>query len=149
MKKLILERLLLFLNRKLFNKGMLISYMKKIIILILVIIFLTSCSIKEDLDDSKFEEISGNYYVKYENGVLEYNALIEKPTPCHKIIKDEKIMESYPIQVVVDLNIKSSDEICIQVISEEKIEGIINTGHKPGSFTIRLNDEIVYSTNLR
>jgi len=39
--------------------------------------------------------------------------------------------------------------MCIQVISEETVEGTINTGHKPGSFTIRFNDEIVYSTSLK
>ena len=122
--------------------------MKRIILLIFVLIFLTSCSVKENIDDSQFEETSGNYYIKYENGVLNYKAIVEKPTPCYKIIKDEKIMESYPIQISVDLTLQSSDEICIQVISKEMIEGKINTGHKPGSFTIKLNDEIVYSTNL-
>jgi len=123
--------------------------MKKIVLLTFVLIFLTSCSIKEKVDNSQFEETSGNYYVKYKSGILNYKATIEKPTPCYKIKKDEKVMESYPVQVAVDLTLQSSDEICIQVISEEIVEGAVNTGHKPGSFTIRLDGEVVYFTNLK
>jgi hypothetical protein len=36
-----------------------------------------------------------------------------------------------------------------QVISEETVEGKINTGNKPGSFTRRLNDEVIYSTDFK
>ena len=104
---------------------------------------------KCQINDSLFEETSGNLYVKYDNGILNYKITVEKPTPCYKIIKDERIMESYPVQVAVDLTLESSDEMCVQVISEEIVEGTINTGHKPGSFTMRFNDEVVYSTNLR
>jgi len=123
--------------------------MKNIIFLILVLIFLSSCSVKENIGDSKFEETSGDYYIRYESGILNYKATIEKPTPCYKIKKDEKVMESYPVQVAVDLTLQSSDEICIQVISEEIVEGAVNTGQKPGSFIIRLDGEVVYFTNLK
>lgn len=122
--------------------------MKKIFILLfLALIFLTACS-KEKIDDSRFEETTENVYVKYENGMLSYKITIEKPTPCHIIVKDEKVMESYPVQVAVDLTFQSSNEICIQIISKETVEGEIYTGNKPGSFEIKLNELIVYSTNF-
>ena len=65
--------------------------------------------------------------------------------------KEERIMESYPVQIAVDISlIESSPEImCIQVIDEEFVEGTINIGHKPGSFTINLDGENLYSTNLK
>ena len=37
--------------------------MKKIVLLTFVLIFLTSCSIKEKVDNSQFEETSGNYNI--------------------------------------------------------------------------------------
>ena len=102
-------------------------------------------------DDTSFEETEGNYYVKYENGIIEYKITIEKPTPCYDVSSDEMIMESYPVQVVVDISLEEppTDIACIQVIEEEVIEGTMNIGHKPGSFAINLDGEIVYSTNLK
>lgn len=122
--------------------------MKRVIFIIFALIFIISCSQKSEDSDLPFEETIENVYVKYENGMLSYKITIEKPTPCYKIIKNERVMESYPVQVYVDISIESSDEICIQVIAEETVKGTINIGYKPGSFAIRLNENIIYSTNL-
>jgi hypothetical protein len=88
-------------------------------------------------------------YINYENGILNYKITIEKPTPCHTIKKEEIIMESYPVQVIVDLTLESSEGMCAQVITEEIVEGTMNIGHKPGSFNIILDEEIIYSSNLK
>ena len=118
----------------------------------MVLLFISACSTQSLLDDS-FEDD----YVKYENGILEYRITVEKPTPCHTIEKEEIIMESYPVQIIVDIEIKSQTfpnkpglefMPCIQVIDEEVVEGTINIGHKPGSFVIRVNGEDIHFTNL-
>ena len=116
----------------------------KRIILIIALVFLSACSVQE-IDES-FEDD----YIKYENGILEYKIEITKPTPCYEIKKEEIIMESYPVQIIIDINLvePSPEIICIQVIEEELVEGRMEIGHKPGSFTIKLNNEVLHSTNL-
>tara|TARA_Y100000034_G_C6765391_1_gene341150 strand:- start:40 stop:450 length:411 start_codon:yes stop_codon:yes gene_type:complete len=132
---------------------------KLIITLILALFFISACSVQDPIepiveepkeptiDNSTFEDD----IIKYEEGILEYKIKITKPTPCHTINKEELVMESYPVQVAIDLNIENySPNIgCIQVLEEEVIEGIMDIGHKPGSFIIKLNNEIIYSTNLK
>ncbi len=47
---------------------------------------------------------------------------IDLPTPCHRLIHDVLIRESYPEQVVVQLTTQSNSEICAQVIAPTKFE---------------------------
>ena len=120
--------------------------MKRIIFLffVLSLVFLTSCN-EEDI----FKENKGDYHIKYEEGIITYSVRIQKPTPCHTLTKDEIIMESYPVQVLIDLTSEPSNNLCAQVISYETIEGEIDVGHKPSSFTIKLDNKLIYSTDLK
>tara|TARA_Y100000034_G_C6878711_1_gene402284 strand:+ start:878 stop:1231 length:354 start_codon:yes stop_codon:yes gene_type:complete len=116
--------------------------MKKIL-LILLLVFLTACS-----NPDFFEHSTENAHVKYENGILDYQITVEKPTPCYTIGKEELIMESYPVQIVIDMYLIPSEDICIQVVTKEIVEGSLEIGHKPGSLTIILGEEVLYSTNF-
>lgn len=55
----------------------------------------------------------------FENGVHTYSGTVSKPTPCHIFESEVIIRESFPEQVTLDLTIKDSGQICIQVIGEE------------------------------
>jgi len=142
--------------------------MKKLIyfIIILIVILLITLNFqnngekeklvedKDDffIDDDYFFEDTGTYSVKYENGILEYSALVTKPTPCYEVDVQEFIMESYPVQVESLIEVSApepSDIMCIQVVDEELIERSLDIGHKPGNFGIKINEELVYSTNLK
>ena len=134
--------------------------MSLIIILVVILLIVITIQNKEEevdknmdfiLDNSSFEDDIGIYYIKYENGVLEYSAKVTKPTPCHKVDIKEFIMESYPVQVEVSIEVLPDDSgmACVQVIDEETVEGTLEIGHKPGSFAIKLNGGRVYSTDLK
>ncbi len=85
-----------------------------------------------------------SYIVYYTEGDIVYNLTQTKPTPCHEIILDEQIMESYPEQIRLDIQIRDTGEICAQVISEEQLDGRISLGHRPASVEVRVNDNRVY-----
>lgn len=86
----------------------------------------------------------------YENGVVTYTAVVQKPTPCHTLSVDEQIMESYPVQIAIDISILKPDEgqICAQMITEEVITGEIETDHQPQQLTISVDGEEAYSTTF-
>jgi hypothetical protein len=81
--------------------------------------------------------------IVYADGVLRWAVEVEKPTPCHGVRVEERLLESYPVQVHVDLSIVSPPpgEVCIQVIAYEVVSGEIAIDHAPGNVVIRLNDE--------
>lgn len=111
--------------------------------MVLVLVFLTACN-----NNNSFEEDTGRYYVKYDNKFLTYRFNVTKPTPCNTLTHDVITMESYPVQVQVLVTIEPYDGICAQVISEETLEGSVIIDHKPGSFSVKVDNEEVYSTDL-
>ena len=121
------------------------------IILILFLILLTACSPsieKPIFDDTFFEEDTGNVKVSYDQGTLFHEVDLVIPSPCHTVKKELNIMESYPVQIVLDLILETPEEICAQVISNATIKGEMEIGHKPGAFTIKYQNETIYSTNF-
>ncbi len=79
---------------------------------------------------------------KYEGDVYKYSGTVEKPTPCHKIQTDIVIKESYPEQVDIKITTTASDQICVQVISEEEISGEIKVS-EDAVIDIYLNGELI------
>ena len=125
--------------------------MKRVIFLLLLLVFFIGCSTKQVpiAHNSYFDDSTERAYVTYESGVLNYYIAIEKPAPCYKIVKDEKVMESYPVQVVVDIHLEPPEDFCVEIISEETVTGRIVTGHKPRSFKVTFEGGDFYYTNFK
>lgn len=77
------------------------------------------------------------YATAYENGVLTYSVNVMTPTPCHRLSVNERILESDPVQIAIEINIIEPEpgRVCAQVISEQSVEGRITTS-EPGRVTI-------------
>lgn len=90
------------------------------------------------------------YYVGYSDGRVAYSITVAKPSPCHSLLVQETVMESYPVQVRLDVTITkpSEGEICAQVITEETVTGEIETGHRPACAEVRLEGTMVYYTSF-
>ncbi len=89
------------------------------------------------------------FSVWYDNGFLRYSAVIEKPTPCHELDVEEMLLESYPVQVSVNVDIYNPDpeQVCVQVVDVVELEGTIEIDHVPASFSLSIDGEEVYRTS--
>lgn len=58
-----------------------------------------------------------------EENLWEYTVTGTVPTPCHKVTVTNTVMESYPEQVDVNVEIKDSGDICAEVIQDVEEEG--------------------------
>ncbi|MFW6220786.1 MAG: Kazal-type serine protease inhibitor family protein [Nanoarchaeota archaeon] len=92
------------------------------------------------------EEKNNNINVSYSEGIFKYSVEVEKPTPCHYIEEELLTLESDPVQLRLDLQIKDSGDMCIQVIDYEVISGEIKLDTKPGSFDVVIDGESIYTT---
>lgn len=88
--------------------------------------------------------------VSYADGILSYAIPISKPTPCHEVKTDMLVMESYPVQLRLNIDIAqpSGDVFCTQVIAEQMVEGTFKIDHKPGAFSAYVNKEKVFTPNI-
>jgi len=81
----------------------------------------------------------------YEDNLLKYQGTVEVPSPCHNLIPETKVMESYPEQVRIDLTITdpSPGIFCTQQITQKDFSGEhkVSEGVK---VTVFLNGEKVY-----
>lgn len=68
----------------------------------------------------------------------EYTLTGMLPTPCHGHILDTQVMESYPEQVNITIDIENTGEICAQVIQEVE---------ESGTFTASSEAEINFAVN--
>ena len=84
--------------------------------------------------------------VDYENGILSYSGVVQKPTPCHVLEIEETILTN-PTRIRVDISIEETDEICIQVITPEEISGSLEISEEPSSFTIYVDGVLSYTTS--
>lgn len=59
------------------------------------------------------------------DGKWNYEVVVQKPTPCHKVEKEVVIQESYPEQVSLNLTVSKNAEelVCVQQIEEENVTG--------------------------
>lgn len=103
-------------------------------------------SIKQDGEDPVKEEL----VVEYNSDVneLSYSLIMYAPRSCdgYEVI-DELIMESYPVQVRVNLGEVFPDMICATVVTPVLISGTISLNEVPGNFTVMLGEEVVASTD--
>lgn len=87
--------------------------------------------------------------VSYENGTLSYSIPVSKPTPCHDVKTDMLVMESYPVQLRLNINITApEDAFCAQVIAEQMVEGTFEIDHKPGAFSAYINGEQTFTPEI-
>lgn len=88
--------------------------------------------------------------VSYSDGVLTYSIPISKPTPCDEVKTDMLVMESYPVQLRLNIDITppKGDVFCAQVIAEQMVEGTFEIDHKPGSFSAYVNGEKVFTPEI-
>lgn len=66
-----------------------------------------------------------SFYVDYRNSSLIYNITVTKPNPCAEVITDLQTLESYPVQLRLDIQMRDSGRMCAQVIEEKNIQGSI------------------------
>jgi hypothetical protein len=93
---------------------------------------------------------SENYKISYRDGKLQYELTVDKPTPCHSLAIDEFVMESYPVQIRLEVTIQEpeDDQMCAQVITPETITGEMDIGHEPGSVSVVIDGKEVYSAGF-
>ena len=89
------------------------------------------------------------YFVEYVGGSLNYNLTVQKPTPCHEVTLDSQVMESYPTQVRLVVQIRDTGKMCAQVIDTEQVTGSLELGDRPGSVSVIVDGEEVYSKTTR
>lgn len=74
-----------------------------------------------------------NFTLKTEyigDNTWEYTVTGMLPTPCHGYILDTLVMESYPEQINVTIEIENTGEICAQVIQEVEESGTFTASSK-------------------
>jgi len=88
--------------------------------------------------------------VSYSNGTLSYSIPVSKPTPCHEVKTDMLVMESYPVQLRLNIEITppEGEVFCAQVIAEQMVEGTFEIDHKPGAFSAYVNGEKVFTPEI-
>lgn len=97
----------------------------------------------------KFEkQETEKYIVDFADSRLYYNFTVNKPTPCHEIFVDEQIMESYPVQVRIDVQVRDSGGMCAQVIQPENVTGVLDLGETPGRVTVVVDGTQVYARDF-
>ena len=83
----------------------------------------------------------------YEDGKYLYTGTVQKPAPCDSVEVDAVIRESFPEQVTLQITTQASDQICIQVISEEEIEGEIQVSEQ-AMIEVTYNGDVVESEGV-
>lgn len=89
----------------------------------------------DDVPDETNEESGEDFFnyiesvnTEFSDGVLYYEILVAKPTPCHEI----DLVEEYDDGVLtITLSFVSTDEICAQVITPENITGEFKAESEP------------------
>jgi len=84
--------------------------------------------------------------MEFKEGYLNYNFIINKQSPCYGISKDEYVMESYPVQIIINLQYQfpSNDIECPQIITPEMVNGSMYLGDTPGSVAVKLDGSVIY-----
>lgn len=100
-----------------------------------------ACTLKACLTD-KTDDSPVDISYEYIDGRYIYNAIVKKPTPCHKLEVETVVRESYPEQVDLNFTTKDSGEVCIQVIDEEEVSGSIEVS-KDATINVYLNGNLL------
>ena len=89
-----------------------------------------------DWEDTPDTPTAPPYSVSLDDGVLTYSIRVQAPTPCHEPVVQERIMESYPVQVGLDVTFRDSGQMCAQVITEKTVTGRITIDAPVSTVTI-------------
>lgn len=96
------------------------------------------------------EPVSENeLYVEYNSDIneLAYSITLQAPRSCDSFeIIDQRILESYPIQVVLELKAVEPEMVCATVITPVLIDGIITLQEMPGSVSVLIDGNTIIST---
>ncbi len=128
-----------------------------VLILGIVLIYFSKLSTGEDAktnppridtDQVKFiNDNRGALKVKksFSNGTHLYEGVLNVPTPCHEIVTEVTIAESFPEQVGLYLEVVDTGGVCAQVVTEKEFalsfkasENAVVTGY--------LHDELILFT---
>ena len=102
--------------------------------------------IGDDQDPIDENELTVEY--NSDTNELSYSFLMYAPRSCDSYeVVDELIMESYPVQVMVNLEPVFPDMICSTAVTPVFIEGVISLTEVPANFTVMLGEEVVVSTD--
>lgn len=74
----------------------------------------------------------------FENGTHTYKGVLTVPTPCHEILSQVTVMESYPEQVTIDLKEQGASNFCAQVITQTPFE-VSFQASKDARISLKLN----------
>jgi len=74
----------------------------------------------------------------FENGMHTYKGILTVPTPCHEILSQVTVMESYPEQVTIDLKEQGASNFCAQVITQTPFE-VSFQASKDARISVKLN----------
>lgn len=74
----------------------------------------------------------------FENDTHIYKGILTVPTPCHELISQVTVMESYPEQVTIDLKEQGASNFCAQVITQTPFE-VSFKASKDARISVRLN----------
>lgn len=101
------------------------------------------------INGENLDGIAESFDVNYDenSNVLYYSFIVNKPTPCYEIKVDELVMESYPEQVMISVDLIQLQTLvaCAEVIDPEEVSGSIKLSGVPASLTIKINEKVVYS----
>jgi hypothetical protein len=128
-----------------------------VIVLAVVVIYFSSLSTGEDaqknpqrIDTDQVKFINDNRGAlkvekNFSDGVHTYKGSLNVPTPCHDVLTEVTVAESFPEQVSIYLEVVDAGGICAQVITEKEFtvefqasEQAIVTGY--------LHDEMILLT---
>jgi hypothetical protein len=85
----------------------------------------------EDLNNTQQKEDNLNFNTEYVgDSTWEYTITGTLPNPCYKYNIEEIVMESYPEQVVITMNIEQTGDVCIQVIQEVEEKGTFSASQE-------------------
>lgn len=125
------------------------------IFFVILVLAVSACTYQDDFTDimnvtpGVSEHAVSGIEVWYADDALHYVLIIEKASPCHTVEVEELVLESYPVQVVVQTGVQApaQDVICAQVITPEHVQGDISINHVPQSVRIDVNGETVYTNS--
>lgn len=68
---------------------------------------------------------------QFKSGLHTYVGTVDAPTPCHSILGEAIVKESYPEQVDIRIETKESGGICAQVITTKKFKVSFSASENP------------------
>ncbi|MFT4313427.1 MAG: Kazal-type serine protease inhibitor domain-containing protein [Candidatus Woesearchaeota archaeon] len=85
----------------------------------------------------------------YVNGTYMYAVTVEKPTPCHEVVVEEFILESFPAQLQIDLEVTQpyDDIMCAQVLARETINNSVQVDNL-GLVTFILDGNVIFTEDF-